>query len=618
MKTVEIKQDGIYLDGEKFFFIGGEFHYFRTLKGGWRRRLELMRDFGITVVTTYVPWNMHEPSPGEYCFEGHLDLEAFLSLVGELGMKVYIRPSPYICGEFEFGGLPSWLLRDRTMCLRSSDTSFMEAVERYYAVLLPKLVPYLHQNGGPIILAAVENEYGSFGNDEAYMQALVTLMRRHGINVPFSTCGGMDPFKFQNGYVEDSWYAADFHALPSPAEANFSALAALQPEKPLMCGEAWVGDIMFWGKGFCTERYGKENAEFTKMALARHAVINYYMFCGGTNFGFTAGALSRGAEGYMPIATSYDYGAPISEEGTPREKYFLMRDVLDEYLGKPKRAHVSPAHPIQAIGEIRLNEAAPLFENAAAIATSSSTYGRTVCMEDLFQDYGFIRYTTRINYTDDRVRHIHIDDVADRATVYVDGKYIGCVCRDQKAPDITFTVPKGGCELSVLVENMGRVGYGYTMYDRKGILGCIHLDIENPDGTFLYNYAQVMGFLTETLPLADISALTYGSLDEETVKNGAPCFFRGSFAAEAGIDTFLDMAGWKKGCVFINGFNVGKYWNVGSARTLYVPGELLKENNVIEIFEIHAPNDTRSVSSIDHALLCENPRNPAEADFLLL
>ena len=174
MKSIEIRKDGLYLDGEKFFFLGGEFHYFRTMVGGWRRRLELMRDFGITVVTTYVPWNMHEPKPGEYCFEGHLDLEAFLSLVDELGMKVYIRPSPYMCGEYEFGGLPSWLLRDRTMCLRSSDPAFMSAVERYYNVLLPKLVPFLHKNGGPIILAAVENEYGSFGNDMEYMNVIIT------------------------------------------------------------------------------------------------------------------------------------------------------------------------------------------------------------------------------------------------------------------------------------------------------------------------------------------------------------------------------------------------------------------------------------------------------------
>jgi beta-galactosidase len=618
MKSVEIKKDGVYLDGEKFLFIGGDFHYFRTLKEGWRRRLELMRDFGITVVTTYVPWNMHEPSPGKYCFEGHLDLEYFLSLVDELGMKVYIRPSPYMCGEFEFGGLPSWLLRDRTMCIRSSDRAYMEAVERYYSVLIPKLASYIHKNGGPIILAAVENEYGSFGNDMVYMNALAELMRKYGLDIPFSTCGGIDPFKYQNGYLEDSWYAVDFHAVPGAIDYNMNELQKVQPNKPLISGEAWVGDIMFWGEGFSTERNVEENAEFTKRMLERGSVINYYMFCGGTNFGFTSGALAKKDKGYSPIATSYDYGAPISEEGTPRAKYFRMRDMLDTYLGKPKREHISPHHPTQTIKNIRLTEAAPLFKNADAIATYSAYHGRPVCMEDIGQDFGFIRYTTQINYTDERVRYLHIDDVADRATVYLDGKYIGCVCRGQKHSEISFRIPKEGCELSVLVENLGRVGYGYAMYDRKGILGCMHFDIQNPDGSYLWNYAQVMGFKTEALPLSDISALKYQAPDEKTVKNGEPCFWRGSFKAEAEVDTFIDMIGWKKGCVFINGFNIGKYWNVGSARTLYVPGELLKEDNVIEIFEIHTPNNTISVDFIDHALLCEKPLDPSEETFLLL
>lgn len=618
MKSVEIKKDGIYLDGEKFFFLGGEFHYFRTLKGGWRRRLELMRDFGITVVTTYIPWNMHEPKPGVYNFEGHLDLEAFLALVNELGMKVYIRPSPYMCGEFEFGGLPSWLLRDRTMCLRSSDKAFMDAVERYFNVLLPRLVPFLHKNGGPIILAAVENEYGSFGNDMEYMKASAELMRKHGIDVPFTTCGGIDDFKRINGHLDGTWYGADFFASPKSISGNLLPLRDIQPDKPLMSGEAWVGDIMFWGKSFDTDRNAENNAEFTGEALKIGAVINYYMYCGGTNFGFTSGALSKGAEGYMPIATSYDYGAPISEEGTPRRKYFLMRDAVDEYLGKPKREHMAPEHPVQTIDEIKLTEAAPLFDNAAAIAEYSAYHGRTVCMEDIGQDYGFIRYTTKINYTDDRVRTLHIDGVADRATVYVDGRFIGAVTRDRASADIKFTVPKSGCELSVLVENMGRVGYGYNMYDRKGVLGSMHFDIENPDGTFLYNYAPVMGFLTEALPLADISALDYKAPDENTVKNGAPCFWRGHFKADAGVDTFLDMDGWKKGFVFINGFNIGGYWNIGSARTLYVPGELLKADNVIEIFEIHSPNEGRCVKCIDHSMLCEIPTDPSEDQFLLL
>ena len=616
MKSVEIRKDGIYLDGEKFFFLGGEFHYFRTLKGGWRKRLELMKDFGITVVTTYVPWNMHEPRPGKYCFDGHLDLEAFLSLVDELGMKVFIRPSPYLCGEFELGGLPSWLLADRTLCLRSSDPKYLEAVERYYNVLLPKLVPFLHKNGGPIILATVENEYGSFGNDMNYMRFIADLMRKHGIDVPFNTCGGSDPFKRLNGHLEGTWYTPDFGAWPEAFKREAAVMAKVQPDMPFMCGEAWVGDIMFWGRNFETERNGDKHTEFTKVALENNGIINYYMFCGGTNFGFTAGCLANGA--YTPLATSYDYGAPISEEGTPRTKYFTMRDMVDDYLGKPRRPHVAPENEIQTIGEIKLTEAASLFDNAAKIATSSAVYGRTLCMEDLGQNFGFVRYTTFINYTDDRVRHLNITGVHDRATVYANGKFIGCVYRDNDHADIAFRVPKEGCELSVLVENLGRIGYGYGMFENKGIVGYMNLNIINNDGSKLYNFAPVMNFLTETLPMEDLSKLEYGKIDEEAVNSGVPYFFKGSFKAKPGVDTFFDMKGWKKGNVFVNGFNLGKYWDVGSQRTLYVPGELLSEDNVIEIFEIHSPNESISIESIDHAMLSEPTADPNEEQFFLL
>ena len=228
-------------------------------------------------------------------------------------------------------------------------------------MLLPKLVPFLHKNGGPIILAAVENEYGSFGNDMEYMKKLAELMRCGGVDVPYTTCGGIDSFKYINGYLDGTWYGADFFASPKLLEETLPQILKAQPDLPPMSGEAWVGDIMFWGKPFSTEKHTENNAVFAKKALEAGLVINYYMFCGGTNFGFTSGALSRGAEGYMPIATSYDYGAPISEEGTPRRKYFLMRDAVDEYLGKPKREHIAPEHPVQTIDEIKLTEAAPLF-----------------------------------------------------------------------------------------------------------------------------------------------------------------------------------------------------------------------------------------------------------------
>ena len=616
-KTVEIKKDGVYLDGEKFFLVSGDFHYFRTLPGGWERRLRLMKDFGLTAVTTYVPWNLTEPKRGEYCFDGRANLMLFLELCQKCDLKVILRCSPYLCGEWEMGGLPSWLLKDRTICVRSSDPGYMEAANEYNKVLCEKIRPYLHTNGGPVILVGLENEYGSFGDDLEYLQALCDFYRNENIDVPFVSANGVDDFKYINGTLSDNWNGIDHGADPGSI-AQFEKLRAFQPDKPLISGEAWTGQIQFWGRKFYKGGDGVKMAEYFKKALELGVCVNFYMFCGGTNFEFTSGALhSVGNTAYTPLMTSYDYDAPISEEGTPTKKYYALRDVLDEFLGKEKREHIDPFYEAQEIEKINLTESAPLFENIENIATKTVKANRTICMEDLDQDYGFILYNSEIRYTDNRVRHLLIDGLADRATVYIDGKYIGTHLRDAENPDITFTVKEGGSVLSILVENMGRINYGHRIYDYKGILGAVRVKIENPDGSFLYNYANNMRFTINCLPLKDISALKY---EKGIVKTDKPCFYKGTFDAKAGVDTFVDMGNWRKGCVFVNGFNLGRFWDVGPQRTLYLPGELLKDkDNVIEVFELHSPKGEYEVSCLDHSLLCEEVNNDLlSTDFQLL
>lgn len=601
MNTVEIRSDGVYLDGEKFFFLTGDFHYFRSLPGGWKRRMELMKDFGMTAISTYVPWNLHEPKRGTFNFEGLCDLTYFLELAQEVGLKVVMRCSPYMCAEWEMGGLPSWLLKDRTMCVRSSDASFMEAVEAYNKVLCEKLRPMLYTNGGPIIMLGLENEYGSFGSDKEYLRMLAESYRRNGIDVPFMSANGVDPFKFRNGTLEENWNGVDAQAGPGSLN-DLNKLKAMNLNKPLMAGEAWVGWIMFWGRPYELNKGIPEQVAYFRKALEMEANLNIYMFCGGTNFGFTSGALDHtGIVQYSALPTSYDYDAPISEEGTPRAKYFALRDVLDEFLGKPARPHVAPPYRAQVIENIKLTECAPLLQNTDVLAEKTVKANRTICMEDLDQAFGFIRYTTYLQYGDPRKYHLKIEGLADRATVYLDGKYIGTYMRDIKSEDIIFSIPEGGAELSILVENTGRIDYGYNIYDRKGILGCVRFDIEQPDGSYLFNLANCMGFTIETLPLNSLEGLRYGAEPEKD----NPCFWRGTFKAEPDVDTFIDMAGWEKGVVWINGFNLGRYWSVGPQRTLYIPGELLKEENTIEILEIHKPKDDLTVSCIDHSLLCE-------------
>ena len=598
---IEIKKDGIYLSGKKFFLLSGEFHYFRTLPGGWKRRLELMRDFGLTAVTTYVPWNLHEPKKNQFNFEGIANLPLFLETANEIGLKVILRCSPYMCAEWEMGGLPSWLLKDRTIALRSSDSSYMAAVTSYSRVLLEKIRPFLYTNNGPIILVGLENEYGSFGNDKNYLKHLSELYRECGIDVPFISANGSDPFKYYNGTLSENWNGIDCGAVPESL-CELEALKTYQPDKPLMIGEAWVGNIQFWGKSFTLGRNIERNAQFLKEALEKQAIVNFYMFCGGTNFGFFSGAEAiNEQQSYMPLMTSYDYDAPISEEGTPREKYFAMRDALDSFLGKPPREHIAPEWKSQKIENIKLTEFANLLDNTNVLAQTVTEAGKPLYMEDLDQSYGFIRYTTHIEYTDSRVRHLRLEGLADRAYVYLNGKFIGCYMRDCKNEDITFTIEPEGAELSILVENMSRINYGYKIYDRKG-LDIVRFDIELPNGKFLYNFANTTNFTIETLPLDSLSGIKY---DSNKPENMLPVFCKGTFKATAGVDTFLNLQGWNKGVVFVNGFNLGRYWHIGPQQTLYIPGELLKEDNTIEILELHYNKNFDSVSCIEHSILDE-------------
>ena len=605
-KSVEVKKDGIYLDGEKFFLLTGDMHYFRIQPDGWYRRLFLMKDFGLTAVTTYVPWNFTEPKPGEYNFEGICDLERFLKTADEVGLKVVLRCSPYLCGEWEMGGLPSWLLKSRTMCLRSSDPEYMEYANRYNAVLCEKIRPFLHTNGGPIILVGLENEYGSYGEDHEYLRSLMDFYKERDINVPFVSANGVDPFKYINGVVEGTWNGIDHSALPG-ALPQFEKLKELQPDKPLMAGEAWTGCIQFWGRKFIKgDTFGGMQTYFKK-ALEMGVSINFYMFCGGTNFGFSSGALYNvGSPGYVPLMTSYDYDAPISEEGNVTEKYFALRDVLDEFLNKPSRPHVSPIKWEAQKLSVKLSETTTLFGNIDALSTRRELKYRTVCMEDMDQDYGYICYRTRIGYTDSRPHHLKLVGVADRAMVYVDGEYLATVQRDMPHPDIVFTVKEEGAELTVLVENQGRVNYGYNIYDRKGILDHMHFEIENPDGSMLYNYANIMKFTTDCLPLNNIEKLNF----DNSFKENMPVFYKGKFDAQKGVDTFIDTVNLHKGVIWINGVNLGRFWDIGPQRTLYLPGEILKDkDNEIIVLEHYAQKKQLEINFVKEAMLCEEIDN---------
>jgi len=600
---LQIHKDGLTLDGKPFYLASGDIHYFRIFPGGWRRRLELAKEFGLTAVQTYVPWNLHEPRKGEFCFEGILDLGAFLSLCNEIGLKVLLRPSVYICSELDFGGLPSWLLKERDICIRSRDEKFMRHVREYLSVLCEIFVPYLSTNGGPIIAVAIENEYGSFGTDTQYLEMIGQILMENGVDVPFYTANGVDAFKLQHGTLPQWWAGIDFK---TESKENIYRLRAQQPDKPPFATEFWPGCAIQWG-GVFKRQTPQEVLRAYEKALELGCYVNFYMFCGGTNFGFQNGALEGvyradvpGAKNrYIPFATSYDVDALVTEYGTPTEKYELCKKALAKHLGKEyKKTEFN--YRAQKIGNVPLTETADLFENIDVLAEKKVESPNVVCMEDLDQDYGFILYRTNLKYTDSRVRYLRIDGLHDRATVYANGKYIGTYMRDRESEDIKFVIPKEGLCLDILVENMGRINYGYKMlFDRKGITECVRTDIENEDGTFVWNYALLLNWTIYTLPLRNLSDLRYGS----DITQNCPGFYRGTFSAEKGVDTFLKLKGWTKGNVWINGFNIGRYWNVGPQETLYVPGELIEKHNVIEVFEIHRSNESKTVEFTDKPML---------------
>lgn len=600
-KTIlTMNKDGFTLNSEPFYLASGDMHYFRFFKEGWKRRLQLMKDFGLTAVQTYVPWNMHEPAEGEFCFEGNLNVAEFLELCDEIGLKVMFRPSVYMCSEWELGGLPYWLLQKKGLGIRTSDPEFMKLVRRYYERLTKEFVPYLSTNGGPIIAVAIENEYGSFSDDSEYLKQTGDILREFGVDVPFFTANGFENHKMQNGSLPEYWSTLDLHRLTETAERN---IREYQPDKPIYLSEFWAGRSQQWG-GHFKRQLPEDVAHLYNETLEKGAYVNFYMFCGGTTFGFHNGALvgryGADVEGapnrYIPFATSYDVDAPVTEYGEPTKKYFACKKVLREQM--EKRGFVFTGtdddclkKPVktQKVDEIKFIKSADLLDNIENISRKKCSTWTPISFEDMGQAYGFMMYSTRVKYTDDKPRSLTIDGLRDRALIYTDGKYAGCYMRDRKCEPVSFTVPKEGLKIDILVENMGRVNYGNRIPDEhKGICGFVKLEILEEDGSiYPYDYTRKSGWTNYSLPLdfADLDKLDYS----KTAKDHRPAVFSGEFDAVPGVDTFINPDGWEKGCIFINGFNIGRYWSVGPQGTLYIPGELIKEKNTVHVLELHEP-----------------------------
>ncbi|SFS57459.1 beta-galactosidase family protein [Paenibacillus sp. BC26] len=558
------------LDGEPFRILSGAIHYFRVVPEYWRDRLWKLREGGFNTVETYVAWNIHEPKEGQFVFEGIADLVRFIEIAGELGLHVIVRPSPYICAEWEFGGLPAWLLADPGMRLRCYHQPFLDKVDAYYDVLLPKLVPLLSTNGGPIIAMQIENEYGSYGNDKKYLKYLEHGMKNRGIDVLLFTSDGPGDFYLQGGMVEDVLATVNFG---SRVQESFDKLGEYQQDQPLMCMEYWNGWFDHWGEQHHT-RDSDDAARVLDDMMEIGASVNAYMYHGGTNFGFYNGA-NFGEEKHQPTITSYDYDVAISESGDLTDKFYKFREVISKYV---ELGPLNLPEPIKkkTYGSVTLTEQAPLFPSLDKLSVPvARTCPET--MEQLGQDYGFILYSTRVIGPITASR-LNLQDVHDRALIFLNGEYKGTIERNNKNHDVLLDIPAEGSTLEILVENMGRINYGPYMKDPKGITEGVRLGQQ-----FLYHWT------IRPLPLDDLRKLVY---HESSVKQEQPTFYKGSFQVDEAADTFLALSGWTKGVVYVNGFNLGRYWEIGPQQTLYIPAPLLREGaNELIIFELHGCNE---------------------------
>lgn len=558
--TFEIKGNQFIKDGEPIKLISGAVHYFRNLPDTWSDIFRKMRAMGCNCVETYCAWNMHEKKPGEFDFDGILDIAKFIQTAADEGLMAIVRPGPYICAEWEFGGLPWWIQADEEIEIRCSNKAYIKYFDRYLDRLLAEIKPLLCTNGGNIIMLQCENEYGYYGDDKEYLNYLHDGYKKRGMDVPLFTSDGSSEDNLLDGYIPGTLTTLNFG---SRVEENFRAHNKLFPDQPKMCMEMWNGWFDAWGDDKHHTTSAEDYAKSVDDMLTIGS-LNMYMFIGGTNFGFMSGA--NHYEKFAPDVTSYDYDAMLTECGDITPKYRKIREIIQKHV--PSDLPEIPAdRKKKAYGKFELTEFAGVFESLDKL--SAPIYSDVpLCMEKYGQGYGYIAYRTRLNRDYNNVP-LSFESLGDRAQIYINDELVGIVyINDSLKIDITA---KQGDILTVLCENMGRANFGPKMMRKKGIAGRCLLDDK-----IHFNW--------------DVYPLWMNNLEKVEYTNKMPkeksVFLKGKFSIDEPCDTFIKLDNFTKGFVTVNGFNLGRYWEVGPQQTLYLPSSLLnKGENEIIIFE---------------------------------
>ena len=560
----EIK-DEFYLNNTPVKIISGAIHYFRVVPEYWRDRLEKLRLLGCNTVETYVAWNMHEPNEGEYNFEGGLDLRRFIQIAQEVGLNVILRPAPYICAEWEFGGLPYWLLNDSNMKVRFDYPPFMDKINQYFDQLFAQVIDLQVNHGGPIIMMQVENEYGGYANDKNYMRKMAEMMIAKGVEVPLVTSDGPWGDMLENGSISDLALATI--NCGSKVKEHFKRLRSFHGEnRPLMVMEFWIGWFDAWGD----EAHHTTNVEDASSELADildEGSVNIYMFHGGTNFGFTSGA--NYYEKLAPDVTSYDYDALLTEWGDITPKYEAFKEIISRHVEIPEFP-LSTSIVKKEYGKQKLEARVSLFETIDTISEKvHSNY--PLSMESLNQGRGYIYYRSMIGAAR-KIEDFRLISAMDRANVFVNNQPKFIQYDLEIGNKEVFELEEAENQLGILVENMGRVNYSVKMnHQHKGI----------KDGVVI-NGAFQSEWDIYTLPMDNLEKIDFSRKDVR----GQPSFSRFLVEIDEKGDTFIDLEGWGKGFVVVNGFNIGRFWKVGPQKRLYIPAPLLKEGtNEILVFE---------------------------------
>lgn len=597
--TVDWDKNTFLKDGKPFRYISGSMHYFRIPKPFWRDRLYKMKLAGLDTIQTYIAWNFHEISPGQYKFDGDADLEGFLQLAKEMGMLVVLRPGPYICAEWTFGGLPYWLIKEPGIKFREYSDPYIKAIAAWFKVVLPKVKPYLYRNGGSIITVQVENEYGAYGPhvcDKNYLKFILEQYQKYlGKDVVYTTVDNRNVARLECGNLPKLLKTLDFGPDKIP-HFQFEMLRKYQPQGPLVNAEFWAGWFDKWGDPSHANVSENLVAQRLNEMLQLNASVNFYVFEGGTNFGFTSGAMSKDGYAYNARVTSYDYNAALSEAGDTTDKYWAARAVIKKYKELPPDP--VPAHsPKWESADIHFSGTISIFNNLGTYHSINTSLPFT--MEYFDQSDGYILY--ELLWTSEPIQNISLYNVHDRAVVYLNTSRYGVIDRRFAANGtiVINSTADGPTSVKILVENMGRVNHGSFMgTDFKGITRDVLID-----GKSVGDRRWTVYSLPFDKP-PDLVNFNYIPSNFRQVGNFLPTIYCGKFSTPNQHDSFLDPTGWGKGVAYLNGINLGRYWPTeGPQVTLYTPGIHFKQENVLCVLETEQQEPQLSIKFIKKPIL---------------